>query len=183
MVRVMIVLLLLGSGVLGWIAFQQQKEIERLDSALAKGGDVEKLVQRIQMRAHQYTQYNSRKKDEGVQGTANESSIAVYVRKWAQDPNVLWGNLTINKASDSTVDVDGKRYSDTNYRIQTRDKNAWFDRNRIANFMYILESKSRKVKVTELNITAAEKADDHEVPQDKWDVDFMLTVRERSAGR
>lgn len=183
MVRMMIVLLVLGSGFLGWRALQQQARIDELDAALARGGDVERLVQKIQERAYTYTQYQNRKLEEGVKGEVNEGSMAVFVRKWAQDKDVLWGNVTVNKADDDAVTINNKNYRDTSYRVDPRDKNQWFDRNRIANFMYILESKSRKVKVTELNIELAEKADEHEVPQDKWEVDFKLTVRERDEKR
>ena len=56
MVRVMIVLLLAGSAVLGWIAYKQTQEIERYETALVEGGEVDETIRSIQEKAFKYNQ-------------------------------------------------------------------------------------------------------------------------------
>ncbi len=183
MVRIMIVALLLGSIFLGWRAWTQHNEIQRYEEALAPGGLVEKTVERIQRRAFQYTQYKRRSATEGVKGAADQGSIAEYVRGHAQGSKVQWGGVKISAAKSRTTTVDKKQYKDTTYKVTAQEKDQTYNRLRIANLFYLLEQKSRKLKITDISITVADKTLPHEIPNDAYDVDFALTVRERAASK
>lgn len=181
MVRIMIVALLIGSAVLGWMAWEQHNEIKRYEEALQPNGYVEKTVERIQKKAFQYTQYKERSETEGVKGGGDSGSIAKYVRERAQDRNVLWGGVSIGAAKEKGATVGKKSYMDTSYKVTPQEKDQAFDRHRIANFFYLLEKDSRKLKITEVEIKTAGKAPRPEdIPQDLYDVEFTLTVRDRT---
>ncbi|QDV05086.1 hypothetical protein Poly30_05810 [Planctomycetes bacterium Poly30] len=180
MVRIMIVVLLIGSIVLGWMDWQQYQEIQRYEDALKPNGEIEKTVERIQMKAFKYTQYKERSATEGVKGAGDSGSIATYVRERAQDGRVLWGGVQVGAAKEKAATVGKKTYMDTSYKVTPQEKDQSFDRHRIANFFYLLEKDSRKLKITDLDIkTAGKAARPEEIPRDAYDVEFTLTIRER----
>ncbi len=180
MVRIMIVALLIGSAVLGWLVWEQKAEIQRYEDALLPNGQIEKAVERIQKKAFLYTQYKERSQTEGIKGGEIDQSIAQYVRRIAQSPQVLWGGVSIGKPSHKTVKIGKKQYEDTTYKIESQERGQAFDRGRIANNFFLLEKDSRKMKVTALTIKAIGKTKPHEIPQDKYDVTFSVTVRDRA---
>lgn len=179
MVRIMIAVLLIGSCVLAWLDWQQYQEIQELEAALEPGGRVEQTVEDIQRNAFTYTQYKERAASEGVKGSGDEASIAKYVRGFAQSNDVLWGGVSIGPGKPRPSKVGKKTYIDTTYRIEPQEKGQTFDRRRIANFFHLLERDSRKVKITEIDLRADGKVDAHEIPNDRYDVEFALTVRGR----
>lgn len=183
MVRIMIVALLIGSAFLGWRAWEQQGEINRYEEALKPNGLVEKTVERIQRKAYQYTQYKERSATEGVKGAGDEGSIAEYVRGHAQGAKVQWGGVKIGKAKEKIASIGKKSYKDTSYKVTAQEKDQTYDRHRIANLFYLLEKESRKVKITDINLSTAGKTLSHEIPNDAYDVDFTLTVRERAESK
>ena len=177
MIRIMIGLLLAGSAFLGWQATQQRETIARYEAAVAEGGAAEKLAQRILRSAFSYTQYKERSAKEGVKGDGADQ-VNSYIFAIAANPKVLWGNPKIEKPRDSSP-LPG--YTDLTYKITPAEKDAWFDRARIANFFYLLESRSRKLRITSIDLrTAEKKVKPHEVPEDRWAVDLSVTMRERS---
>ena len=159
MVRIMIVALLIGSAVLGWFVWEQRGEIDRYKEALAPGGLVEKTVERIQRGAFQYTQYKERSSTEGVKGAGDQGSIAEYVRGLAQSSKVQWGGIKIGAAKPKTATVGSKTYKDTTVKITPQEKDQTYDRHRIANYFYLLEKDSRKLKtVSYTHLTLPTKA-------------------------
>lgn len=184
MVRIMIVALLIGSAVLGWFVWEQHKEIQRYTEALKPDGFVERTVEKIQKKAFVYTQYKERSATEGIKGAGDTGSIAQYVRNYAQDERVLWGGVSIGAAKEKTATVGSKSYLDTSYTVTPQEKDKSFDRHRIANFFYLLEKGSRKMRITDLEIKTAGKTPRPEaIPQDLYDVEFTLTVRERQGSK
>jgi len=178
MVRIMIILLLAGSAFLGWRAMQQQTVIDRYEAAIAEGGDVERRAKSILENAHRYTALKERSAKEGMKGRGT-NSVSSYVREIAQRRNVLWGAIKIGRPQERTQ-LAG--YDDMIYKITPQEKNAYFDRSRIANFLYLLEQESRKLRVTNIDVRLSEKSiKPHEIPQDQWVVDVTVTTRERSA--
>ena len=177
MIRIMIGLLLAGSVFLGWRAMQQQETIDRYEAAVAEGGAAEQLAQNILKRAYSYTQYKERSAKEGVKGDGADQ-VNSYVFEIAARREVLWGNPKIEKPSEQKP-LSG--YTDLIYAIKPAESNAWFDRNRIANFFYLLESESRKLRITNILLRAAQKnLKPHEIPEDRWYVDLKVTMRERN---
>ena len=175
MVRIMIALLLVGSAVLGYLVMGQRKVIDELSAALEPGGEIESLAEDILGYSHLYTAYKERSAREGVKDN-DEKGVQTYVREIALRPRVLWGNVRIPNPTERQR-VQG--YNDRAYRLTPQEKGASFDRNRIANFLYLLEYESRKLRVTNIDLKVAERIDKHEVPKDRWAVDVTVTMRER----
>lgn len=177
MIRIMIGLLLAGSVFLGWRAMQQQETIDRYEAAVSEGGAAEQLAQRILRSAYSYTQYKERSAKEGVKGDGADQ-VNSYIFELAARSKVLWGNPKIEKPSEQRS-LPG--YTDLVYAIKPAESNAWFDRPRIANFFYLLEAESRKLRITHILLRAAQKnLKPHEIPEDRWYVDLKVTMRERS---
>lgn len=183
MVRIMIVVLLLGSAVLGWLAWENSAEIKRYEEALRPNGVVEKTVEQIQKNAFLYTQYKERAAIEGIKGDGGDDSIAGYVRGQAQDSHVLWGGVSVGAGKPKDTKIDKKTYLDTRYRVEAQEKDRAYSRNQIANFFYLLERDSLKMKITDLTIKSSGKTQAHEIPQDQYDVDFTVTVRTRKESK
>ncbi len=177
MIRIMIGLLLAGSAFLGWQAMQQRETIARYEAAVSEGGEAEQIAQRILRNAYSYTQYKERSEKEGVKGDGADQ-VNSYIFAIAADPDVLWGNPKIEKPREQER---LKGYTDHIYSIKPAESNAWFDRARIANFFFLLEKKSRKLRITSILLRAAQKnLDAHEIPEDRWYVDLKVTMRERA---
>lgn len=176
MIRIMIGLLFAGSAFLGWRAMQQQEVIDRYEAAIAEGGQAEQLAQNILKRAYLYSAYKERSAKEGVKGDGADQ-VNSYIFEIAARRQVLWGNPKIEKPGESRP-LAG--YKDVTYNVRPAEKNTWFDRNRIANFFYLLESESRKLRITGIDLKAAQKnLKPHEIPEDRWIVDLKVTMRER----
>ncbi|MEM9379008.1 MAG: hypothetical protein AAGB93_03585 [Planctomycetota bacterium] len=171
----MIALLLVGSAVLGYLIMGQKKVIDELSAALEPGGEIESLAEDILGYSHLYTAYKERSAREGVKDN-DEKGVQTYVREIAQRPRVMWGNVRIPNPTERQR-LQG--YNDRAYRLTPQEKGMAFDRPRIANFMYLLEFESRKLRVTNIDLKVAERVDKHEVPEDKWAVDLTVTMRER----
>ena len=179
MIRVMIVLLLLGSGVVGWLVWERQQEIQSYEAAMAEGGEVELNMVKIVNRARAWTRDNKRLSDEGIKGSLDdEESVPGYIRGIAQDGYVRWGGVTIGKpkAKDNL-----KGYDDVVYTVKQSDKDDTIARGKIANMFYKLETQSRKLKVTDIEIRLADNVKDEMVPEDLYNVDFEVTVRQPKA--
>jgi len=175
MVRIMIVLLVLGSCFLGWKVLEQREEISLYEAAMAPGGQVEQDMTVIQDAAYKYTSRKKLKEQEGIKGdVTDQGSIAEYVRRLCQGDNVQWGAVSIGKARDA---ANLKGYTDFTYKVDHSDKKDAVGRGNIANLFWLLERGSSKLKVTKIQIDAVGKAKPHEIPEDSWNVGFEVTVR------
>lgn len=173
----MIVLLLLGSGVVGWLVWERQKEIQAYELAMAEGGEVEQLMIKAVKRARKYTNDKKREASEGIKGSLDdEESVPSYIRSTAQDSYVRWGAVTIGKPKPKD---NVKGFDDVVYSVKQSDKDDTVMRGKIANLFYKLETLSRKLKVTDIDLRLGDNVKDEEVPVDEYNVDFEVTVRKK----
>lgn len=171
----MIVLLLLGSGVVGWLVWERSQEIQSYEAAMAEGGEVELNMKKIVNGAREYSSLKKSMDAEGIKGSLDdEEAVPTYIRKIGQDSYVRWGGVTIGKPK-SKDNVKG--FDDVVYTVKQSDKDDAVSRNKIANLFYQLESKSRKLKVTDIDIRLADSVKDEEIPQDLYNVDLEVTIR------
>lgn len=174
MVRIMIVLLVLGSCFLGWTAHKQQQRIQFLRSALAPNGLVPKTVASIQQNAENYANY----KDRAASDQLKDQDPSVYIRALAGHPNINIGRVEVN----FTESESGRGVSQRNYQITPTESRATFDRRNIANFLYKLEEDSRRVKVTSIELNnASSRVEPGARPQDLWQLKATISMRERKA--
>lgn len=179
MVRIMIVLLVLGCGYLGWTAYKQQQRIEYLRGALAKDGLVPKTVASIQGNAELYSQYKERGASDKLRSTG-ANDILSYVSGIAGDPRVAIGRVDLDKPSSQEY---VKGAIDRTYRIDPNDRKATFDRRNITNFLYKLEEDSRRIKVTMVDLKTAGRIQDGERPTDVWQMAAAITIRDKKTGQ
>ncbi|MFT7677550.1 MAG: hypothetical protein ACI8QC_001528 [Planctomycetota bacterium] len=188
--RLIIVVCLIGSGVLGMQVFERQQMIsdyrEKLGlddtgqfvppTAGVISGDswVAKKVRSIQQLGQDFTSRMEELEGEGLKG---QGSPQTYIRSIANKPRVALGGLSIQPRTQKQ-----RGYDDNKYTIvptsddQSRDKPT-FQRTQIANFLYSLEQGSRKIKVTALDIHPPGSRDFETFPSDRWE--FTCEVTER----
>lgn len=188
--RLIIIVCLIGSCVLGMQVFERQKMIidyrEKLglddkgQFVLPTGGVVsgsswvEKKVRSIQQLGQDFTSRMEELEGEGMKG---QDSPQTYIRTIANKSRVALGGLSIQPRSQQQ-----RGYEDNKYTIlptnddKSREKPT-FQRTQIANFLYSLEEGSRKIKVTALDIHPPGRRDFNEFPSDRWE--FTCEVTER----
>ena len=178
--RVMIVVCLLGSGVLGYFVFQNHQKIRSTSKALEPGGGIEQLVRDIQRQSKEYSQLYEKKDDEKLRGQASPNT---YIVKIATGDHVDIGRVDIDAdEKDVTKDI-----VDNVYSITPTEKDFMYTRVHIANFLWSLENESRKVRVTKfkmdaLNAEGKPRLKPHEIPTDSWKFTCEMTSRQRRGG-
>lgn len=178
MIRAMILILLAGSAYLGWNYTQQKATLERYEAALAPDGEIEQLMRQTQSQAYRYAQLQKLSERGGKRIDAgDEGSVFTKVQTIAQMQNVAFGSIKVQKPR-RKENVDG--FVDTTYSIEHTDSKQFVDRARIANLFYQLEQSHRSLKVTGVTVkTGARNPSASEPPEDLWDVEFDLTIREK----
>ena len=188
--RLIILLCLVGTAVLGWMVFERQKQINdyqarlgldeefvfrpAVDGMNATQSWVEKKVRSIQQLGNDYTAKMKQLEGEGLKGQDTPQS---YIRSIAANRRVALGSLVITPR-----ERENRGYTDKTYAIQpnstdnSRAKPS-FQRTQIANFLWSLEEGSARVKVTGLEIRTPGRRDFEVHPSDMWEFTCELTER------
>ena len=171
--RVVIFLCVVLSGALGVLAWSQQQKIGEMREALGSGGEIERLTREIQQFSRKHTDLS--RQAEGDLLTGEDKTPESYIRSVAYRDDVRMGQIEVDPD-----ERDDKNFVDMIYRINADDKEKKFSRLNLANFFYKLEEKSNRVKVTMLEIKAAEKRlESHEIPGDSWTFKAEVTLRKK----
>ena len=165
--RGVILVTTLTSLLLGWFVWTK---MQRLESVRVEIGKAPGEIKKIQELAFTLDELLSKAEKEGFKGV---ESAETYIRKIAQIPNVNVGQLEINP--DENIPFTGVK--DLVYRIKPANKTQRFGRTNIANFLYSLEEKSRRVKVTSLKLTPITKIAPGSVGDDFWTFEAEITSR------
>ena len=169
--KALILVCLMGSAYLGWKAWKGQQAIQGLEVALAQGGQVEKLVREIQQLADEYTDLYRQREGDDMQAITDPNS---YIRGIASSKNIELGPTDIDPRR---VPV-GRDIVDRQYKISPKDRAATFDLIQIANFLYTLEARSHRVRVTRIKINSPGRVQPHEYPpENDWVFDCTITSR------
>lgn len=175
--RVVIIMSLLGSAVLAWFDFTMGQELDRLKSENATQAPA--LVTKIQEHSLMLNQLVQQYEDEGYKGQGNPSS---YVREIAQNDNVRLGQVTVTPSNPDSL---GGGLVDMKWLIRPDNKDRGWSKENIANFLFKLESDSRRVRVTRLKLIPPSKVrtKPHEFPPDEWTYEVEITSRQREAAQ
>jgi predicted transcriptional regulator len=172
--RWVMLLSLIAVLVLAPLGWTRQTRISELRESYEV--EVPKLVRQVEELGRKHTQLTAATRKDAMTG---QSDFESYIRKIAAADRVEVGdvNLTNAETKGAIKGVVDKKYS---IKPSTRDRS--FPRWKIANFLYNLESDSRRVKVTEINLELAEKRlRPHEIPdKDDWTFDAEVTSRQRT---
>ena len=171
--RVLIISMLVVSIPLGWMAWERNGQIAELRAALAKQGEVENTVRDIQALSRRHSALVREVDAEGIVGQANPRS---YITKIAYREEIELAQLKIDPSTREPI----KGVVDNIYRVTSSQKDKSFGRVRLGNFFFMLEEKSRRVRVTELKLeTANRRLKPHEFPDDQWTFECKVTSREK----
>ncbi len=173
--RLMILICIPGSIVLGYRAWTQHELINTTRVALEQGGEFEDLTRQIQQNSRKYSQLVHERESDDLVALDNMDS---YIRSHAQKNTALLGEVSVTPSEKSYGS-----FVDKSYRTQpsNNDKDRAYSRTAIGNFFYTLENDSARVRVTELEITnSARKIDAHEIPADTWTYKATITSRSRA---
>jgi hypothetical protein len=170
--RAIIVFALIGSVALGAVGWRQQKKLAELRDNLSI--DAPKLTRELMRLGHQHTALKRTATKEGLNAQAD---FATYIKNAANKDGVDIGET--KSVLNNTPRGNG--ISDVSYTITPSDRDRRYERFRIANFLYALESGSHRVKVTRAKLFVADKnVKPHEIPDDMWTFEAAVTSRQRS---
>lgn len=171
--RVVILLSVLGSAALGYLAYAKTQQLAELEDQVRLRAPL--VVKDIQLKAKQLDLLQRQRDREGLVGQENPEN---YIRSIARDPNVDIGQVTI-KSSDKPI---GGGVVDKTYKIdpdyQLDPSKSYNNRVQISNYLYSLERESRRVKVTQFKIEPKDKVKPEDVLNDRWTFTAEMTSRQ-----
>lgn len=168
--RWIMVMGLLGAVALGVSGWRFHAERLELEAALEPGGMVEQKSANIQKLGKLCTKLQSDADREGLSG---QTEPILYFRGLASDGGVRLGSIEV-AAMAPQVYIKGTE--DLQYTLRPQiDKG--YPRDRIVYYMYLLESKSRRVRVTSIQLNPEQKLKEWEISNDMWKWNLELTSR------
>ena len=176
--RFIILVCFLGAGPLAYTAWNRYEANEALRAALAEGGEVERLITRIQENSRIYSKLMTDQRSEGLKGA--QADVQSYIRGKAFGDKIELGDIEIDPGRPRSVD---RGVQDRSYTIRTTERERAFQRTQIANFLFSLENQSRQVKVTDIDIEHEDRRlKPGQIPdRDYWKLSTTVTIRERTA--
>lgn len=171
--RAVMLLALLGSLVLAWTGWTKQQQLSEMREELR--ADMPSLVKKLEAAGKRHTQLAKNLDKEGLKG---QESLFTYAVKQATADRVEIGDIDGNATTDKNVNVKG--VEDKKFVAKPKDPKRPFTRTRIANYLYKLEEASRRVRVTDIELSLVDtRVKKHEVPQDDWTFSVEITSRQR----
>jgi hypothetical protein len=159
-----------GIAAFGWPGHAQVTE---LNDDLE--GRVKNLSRDISRYSRQHTELSRAINKDGLR---NQDSPQSYIMSIAAEDFVELGNVEINPRERPI----SKTVVDKTWEIKA-DPSRDYHRSQISNFLYQLEAKSRRMKVTDVKIEKFQKrVKPHEIPEDKWTFTATVTSREAVEG-
>jgi len=154
-------------GFFGWKLHQ-----ERVDLEEALQVRVPKMAQDIQVLALRCSKLNEELLREGLTGQSNPEE---YIATLAINSNVALGSVRISASSGNPA----KDIIDRKYKIEPQDPKTGHKRDRIANYMWLLEQQSRRVRVTNIRLDQKGKFEPWETADDLWEWEVEVTSRQK----
>jgi len=173
--RSVILVSLVGSAVLGYVVYDKMQQLEQLEQQVDTRAPL--LVQDIQTLAVVLNNLNAAVNLESLQG--EQPDAETYVRGIAQRQAVEIGNVNISPSSRTLR----QGVEDRMWRIEPAEKKREFRLANISNFLYRMEEKSRRVKVTSLRIEPVQRLREDEIGKDRqWTFEAQITSRQAVSG-
>lgn len=172
--RWIIVVSLLASIGLGYYGYNLHTRRLELESALKT--EVRAVALDLRTLARQYSVLSKQVDREGF--SENVKDPATYIRQIAAGKDVQIGDITVDPPSEAE---NIKGVLDTRYSIKPADaaRTDGYGRLNIANFLFKLESESRRMRVTHLRLDPKAKGTKPELTleNDSWIWDVEVTSR------
>lgn len=158
----------LALAYLGWV--QHTKRVELEDALVSQ---VPNLARETQVLSQRYSKLYDEAELEGLKGQSDPES---YLRALASDAKVSLGSVEFAKPQPLRP---SKGVIDIKYRITPQDRERAFDRRNLANYMWMIEEKSRRVRVTGFSLTREGNLKPWEYGNDRWKWDIEVTSRQK----
>lgn len=171
--RFVILIGFLATAVLAWFDYEMGLKLDYLKDA--ESIRAPRLVRSIQSHSMRLTSLQEQLQDDVWLGQNNPG---LYARTIAQDAQVLLGQVDVLPSRDERV-VEG--VIDKKYTIRPVNKDRGWGKDKIGNFLYLLEAKSQRVRVTRVKIQqpAKRRTKNFEIPPDEWTYEVEITSRQR----
>lgn len=169
--RVVILLSLLGSLVLAYFNYIDGARLAEVEDEVAEAPDVAAEIQQLALQLNELQMKSSR--DSFI--ALNDADL--YVRTIAQEDKVSIGAVNVRPSErDVSAGIVDKIYA-----IEPKDKKRPFTRVHIANFLYSLEEKSPRLRVTHFEVKSPGRSvRPHEIGDDRWTFEAEITSRQRA---
>jgi hypothetical protein len=159
-------------AVTGFKLHQQRKGLE-----VALRREVPELARQTQVLSRRYSRLYDEAEREGLKGQGDPET---YFRHLATDSKVLLGGIDISKPTPTRPT---KGVIDIKYRIVPQVKDRGSDRKNLANYMWLIEEQSRRVRVTQLRLDREGNLKPWEYGNDRWKWDIEVTSRQKEEGQ
>ena len=170
--RMVILLGLLASGILGYFVYEKTEQLKAVEDNLQRAP---KLVSEIQTKALELNQLNEKAANNRFKGIGAAES---YIREICADPKVGVGQVTTKRREKSR----SKTVKDDIIEIDPASRDRAYSRSQIGNFLYQLEAKSPLVRVTGFNLKPINSVKPGEIGDDRWTFSAELTSRTKTEG-
>lgn len=163
-----------GLGFWGWSLHG-----ERMELVAALEIEVPKRAQNIQVLSLRHSELRKDYDREGLRGQADAET---YLRRLATHKDVVLGGADIKSMPDRSPakGVVDRKYSISSQGGRKSGRGATgFDRARIANYLWLLEQQSRRVRVTSVRLEPIDKTDPWIAASDLWSWDVEVTSRQK----
>jgi len=167
---VLSILASIGLGVFGWKLHERRLQLE---GALVT--DVPKTAQDIQVASRRYSRLYKEFEREGLKAQDNPEQ---YIRSLASNPKVGLGSVNVLSKKDTRAN----NVADLKFTITPLESKAAHNRDRIANYMWLLEQESRRVRVTSISLDQKGKFEPWETGNDQWEWEIEVTSRQKIEG-
>jgi hypothetical protein len=147
----------------------------RVALEVALASEVPAIARETQELSQRYSKLYDEAEMEGLKGQSDPQS---YFRGIAADPKVSLGSLEITTPQPQRP---SKGVVDIKYRITPQVRDRGFDRKRLANFLWMIEERSRRVRVTQFSMTREGNLKPWEYGNDRWKWDAEVTSRQKEA--
>ena len=172
--RLVILIGFVASAVLAWFDYDLGLKLETLrDAEINRAPNV---VRNIQSHSDRLTSLQEQLQDDQWLGQNNPG---LYARTIAQDSNVGLGQVDVIPIKEVRV-VEG--VVDKKYTIRPVNKDRGWTKDKLGNFLFLLEEKSQRVRVTRVKIQqpSNRRTKPHEIPMDDWTYEVEITSRQRA---
>ncbi len=139
--------------------------------------DVPRMAQDIQVQSRRYTALYAEAEREGLKG---QDDPQTYFRSLAAHQKVVLGGINIDQLPTT---YPSKGVMDKKYKIEPQSADRRFDRKNIANFMWLIEEQSRRVRVTSISLKRERNLKPFEVGPDRWEWRIEVTSRQKEPPR
>ena len=169
--RWIIIVALISSAGLGVYGYKLHAQRVELEDALRN--KVPLLAIELQTLAKQHSALTKQFEREGLQG---QSDPVTYIRSIAASKDVAIGDTTVDPPAESE---NIKGVLDTRYGIKPSSRDRGYGRINIANFLFKLESESRRMRVTRLRLEPEAKSvkPENVLESDMWRWEAEVTSR------